>query len=358
MIASLLGRPTVAAVAVFPVLLGLASTTASNSGPRARAGKRAGARGCGHAARGGPAIVIAALATTAGFLALLISPVPMVRGFGVLLMVGVAVALASPSARAGGLALAERALGATRRVVARRGRDPALLGRPVIRRRRPTIPIRGRRRSAASGSCGHWRITAARGVLAVALVLAVAGWVLGTQTAVQSDITKLVPSGMPALRHLDRLERVSGVSGEVDVLVHARNVASPAVSAGCTPTSSRSLAHSATTRRRVRRRDAVPGAVAARPAGAAGERLATGRRSLRCYGRSPVTSQRAVLTSTTATRLLAFGIRLMPLRRAATGDRADARGAGPAAAASALGSPACRCSRRTRSGLARPRGGC
>ena len=58
-----------------------------------------------------------------------------------------------------------------------------------------------------------------RRVLAVALVLAAGGWVLDAHTAVQSDITKLVPSGMPALRHLDTLERVTGVSGEVDVLV-------------------------------------------------------------------------------------------------------------------------------------------
>ncbi len=40
---------------------------------------------------------------------------------------------------------------------------------------------------------------------------------LDTQTTVQSDVTKLVPSNMPALRDLNTLERVTGVSGEIDV---------------------------------------------------------------------------------------------------------------------------------------------
>ena len=40
-----------------------------------------------------PAIATAALATGVGFLVLLLSPVPMVRGFGALLIAGVAVAL-------------------------------------------------------------------------------------------------------------------------------------------------------------------------------------------------------------------------------------------------------------------------
>src|SRR4051812_6258793 len=52
-------------------------------GARARAGA---------AALGGPTIATACLATGAGFLVLLLSPVPMVRGFGLLLVVGIALA--------------------------------------------------------------------------------------------------------------------------------------------------------------------------------------------------------------------------------------------------------------------------
>ena len=55
------------------------------------------------------------------------------------------------------------------------------------------------------------------------------GWVADTQTSVQSDVTKLVPASMPALRDLHTLEKVTGVSGEIDVVVHAGNVATPSV---------------------------------------------------------------------------------------------------------------------------------
>jgi hypothetical protein len=64
-------------------------------------------------------------------------------------------------------------------------------------------------------------------LLAVAAMLAILGWVADTQTTVQSDVTKLVPSSMPALRGLHTLEHVTGVSGEIDVVVHAGNVATP-----------------------------------------------------------------------------------------------------------------------------------
>jgi predicted RND superfamily exporter protein len=65
-------------------------------------------------------------------------------------------------------------------------------------------------------------------VLALAAVLAVIGWVADTQTGVQSDVTKLVPTSMPALHNLKTLEKVTGVSGEIDVTVRSQNVATPA----------------------------------------------------------------------------------------------------------------------------------
>jgi predicted RND superfamily exporter protein len=80
---------------------------------------------------------------------------------------------------------------------------------------------RGMARRASALWAAPWRI------LAVGALLAVVGWVADTQTAVQSDVTKLVPSSMPALHGLRQLERVTGVSGEIDVVVHARDVATP-----------------------------------------------------------------------------------------------------------------------------------
>jgi predicted RND superfamily exporter protein len=64
-------------------------------------------------------------------------------------------------------------------------------------------------------------------VIALAAVLAVLGWIADTQTSVQSDVTKLVPSSMPALQNLRTLERVTGVSGEIDVTARSADVANP-----------------------------------------------------------------------------------------------------------------------------------
>ena len=103
-------------------------------------------------------------------------------------------------------------------------------------------------------------------VLALAAVLAVLGWVADTQTAVQSDVTKLVPTSMPALRNLNTLEQVTGVSGEIDVTVRAADVATPAIVKWMISYENQLL-----TPLRLRRgeglrpRHPVPGPVAARP---------------------------------------------------------------------------------------------
>ncbi|HXC23063.1 MAG TPA: MMPL family transporter, partial [Solirubrobacteraceae bacterium] len=56
-------------------------------------------------------------------------------------------------------------------------------------------------------------------VLGVGLVLAVLGWGLDTQTQVQTDISKLAPQNLSSLHNLDELERVTGVGGEIDLMV-------------------------------------------------------------------------------------------------------------------------------------------
>src|SRR3954470_17289712 len=83
---------TMASIAVLPVLIGLAvdyaiqfqSRVAEAEGDLRRA-----------AALGGPTLLTAGAATAAGFLVLVLSPVPMVRGFGVLLVIGIVIAFAA-----------------------------------------------------------------------------------------------------------------------------------------------------------------------------------------------------------------------------------------------------------------------
>ncbi len=84
---------------MLPILVGLAVDYAVQFQARV-AEADLSAPGAGRAAvtiataRGAPTLATAALATAVAFLALELSPVPMVQGFGVLLVVGVAVALA------------------------------------------------------------------------------------------------------------------------------------------------------------------------------------------------------------------------------------------------------------------------
>ncbi len=237
---------TMASIAVLPILIGLAVDYAIQFQSRvqeARGGDGAVQAVARAAAGGVPAIATAALATATGFLVLLLSPIPMVRSFGLLLVVGIAVAfLCALVAGSAAIVLADRdggVLGASLRgaadILADARRHAARL-RPRVRvsaapsgaltrvsAARPGVLARARPGALARRTLA---IVAARPgrVLLAGLVLAVLGWVADTQTPVQSDVTKLVPATMPALRDLRTLERVTGVSGEIDVTVRAANV--------------------------------------------------------------------------------------------------------------------------------------
>ena len=173
-----------------------------------------------------PAIATAALATAAGFLVLLLSPVPMVRGFGVLLVVGVGVAFAV--ALTGGTAALVALGGAPRGgPLARSARGAGeLLGAAA----RPPRAARRPRPARLGGGDAARRAGAARSrARASALALAAIGWVVDTQTEVRSDLQALVPQDLPAVRDLDTLQRATGVAGEVDVVVEGRDLADPKV---------------------------------------------------------------------------------------------------------------------------------
>jgi hydrophobe/amphiphile efflux-3 (HAE3) family protein len=243
---------TMASVAVLPVLVGLAvdyaiqfqSRVAEAFGdpgddgePRVSpAGARRAPLIASAAAAGAPTIVTAGAASAAAMLALLLSPVPMVRGFGVLLVVGVAIALAC--ALTVGAAAMARPAGALRL--------------PGAGRLGSRVGGRGRPRAAFSAPLGAaWRgarelvldnpltrllsrfalvgaVRRPERVLCIGLALAALGWGLDTQTKVETDITKLVPQSLGSLQALGELERTTGVAGEIDLMVSGRNVATPA----------------------------------------------------------------------------------------------------------------------------------
>ncbi len=221
---------TIASIAVLPVLIGLAVDYAIQLQARIEEEARAGALAIAPAARraallGAPTLAIAATATAAGFAALALSPVPMVRGFGLLLVVGIAIAFGCALlAGTAALVLAERA--AVPDALRSAGAGPGRALRDA--RARAGASALPRVRAGARAALSYAIERPAR-VLTLALLLAAAGWALDTQTRVESDIQKLVPQDLPALRDLDALQRSTGVGGEVDVVIQGADLTRPAV---------------------------------------------------------------------------------------------------------------------------------
>jgi len=216
------GALTMASIAALPILIGLAVDyaiqfqarydEASDNGSEPPAAARAAA------AAGGPTIATACLATAVGFLALQLSPIPMVRNFGLLLIAGIAIAFAL-SLTAGFAALARRDKWLLGRVA--RGEGPRTKTSPAgpsprDRTRPPELLL----------SLSVERPTL---VLGVAIALAVIGWGAGTQIETASRIQSLAPQNLEAVRNLSTLEETTGVSGELDVSVEAEDLTDPAV---------------------------------------------------------------------------------------------------------------------------------
>lgn len=225
LLALLGGSLTMASIAVLPVLIGLAVDYAIQFQARfgeARAGGLAPARAAtAAAAGGGPVIGTACLATAGGFAAFVLSPIPMVRSFGLLLVAGVAIAfVVAVTAGFAALALAGW----------RSERSPARLGAPrlgaSIGRRRAVAAARLRSTGKAALAVA---IAYPGRVLSAAVILAVCGWIAGAGTHVVSDIRDLAPSSLPALRDVNELQDETGVSGEVDVTVQSDNLTDPEV---------------------------------------------------------------------------------------------------------------------------------
>jgi uncharacterized protein len=230
------GSLTMASVAALPILIGLAvdyaiqfqarfEEASSSAEPRERAAMAAAA--------GGPTIATAGLATATGFLVLLLSPIPMVRGFGVALIIGIVFAflLALTAGFAALIQWHDR-------------ERPSDLPAPMPRTRERLTSARERASTlpgaslpgtfaAFLGRAGRGALTVAlthpRRVLLIGLAIAVLGWAADTQTKVVSDVRDLVPANLQALKDAKSLQNTTNVSGEIDVLVSAKDFSDPAV---------------------------------------------------------------------------------------------------------------------------------
>jgi hypothetical protein len=182
---------TPATVALLPVLVGLAAAFTALlqdrvSGPDASR------------------LAIAGVVTAAGMVALLVSPAPMMRSFGAIAAVGIVLAFAA--ALTAGVAA------------------PLVLERLPAGRLAPARPRRLERwGSAAFGAA----VRRPRRTLWIALGLSVAGWALGTQVSVVSDLRALVPSDGREARDANLLRDAASTEGQVSVLVHGKDLADP-----------------------------------------------------------------------------------------------------------------------------------
>jgi uncharacterized protein len=206
------GSLTMASIAALPILIGLAVDYAIQF--QARFDETGSAEEA--AARGGPTIAAACIATAAGFLALQLSPVPMVRGFGWFLIVGIAIAFVL-ALIAG---LGTLSLWRAGPVAAGDPPSPAVAeassGRGSLRRHPPVERLLSLAQAYPAA------------VIGVGVGLAVMGWAAGTRVETVSDIRELAPQSIEAVEGLNELQETTGVSGELDVSIHAPDLTDPA----------------------------------------------------------------------------------------------------------------------------------
>jgi hydrophobe/amphiphile efflux-3 (HAE3) family protein len=374
---ALLGHDlTIASVAALPVLIGLAVDYAIQTharfdearaeGLEPRAAARAAAR------RGAPTIGAAALATAGGFLVLLLSPVSIVHGFALVVIIGIGFALLC--ALTAGLATLTRfgrpgprpddlppLMPRTRSVLAAAGRriSARRAGRALERPRVSAALIAAcvvlavvaaavhtlwlwiaaavvvgavalllgllpRARSAlAAESLARGRsaldtaVLRPRKVLGVALALALVGFLLDPLVKVESDPRQLVPQNLGALRDLNELESATGVSGDIYVTVNAANVSDPAVVAWMARFQSSVLAAHGyqtgeTCRQATRPPELCPGPTLTDFIGGAPGQAQNASAVLDAL---PPYFSSALVSPDRRTANMSFGIRLMPLDR-------------------------------------------
>lgn len=154
-----------------------------------------------------PMILTACLSTAAGFASLFLTDFPLVAEFGLLLGAGLVVALVVCFVLAFSL-------------LAIRGQAPA--SSPWALEWLPRAGV-----SDLVGRFGSLSSRAPWRILAVGMVVAAAGWLASTGTRSATDIGELLPARDGAVKEQQQAERVTGQTGEVDLLVRGPDVTRP-----------------------------------------------------------------------------------------------------------------------------------
>lgn len=211
---------TMASMAVFPILIGLGVDYAIQFHNRAEEelakGESAEEAIINTVKHTGPAVGTAVVATLLGFVALLISPVPMVADFGKMSIVGtvlcylVSVFVLVPLLYVLDRRALNRKKGIAKKPEMKQGNDDSPLGKSIVRvslfmARNPMI------------------------IIVLATVLAVAGLYADERVGVQTDTKDFVPPDMQALQDLNKLNRITGGSDQLNIIIKAEDILDPGV---------------------------------------------------------------------------------------------------------------------------------
>ncbi|MDX8551657.1 hydrophobe/amphiphile efflux-3 (HAE3) family transporter [Methanospirillum sp. J.3.6.1-F.2.7.3] len=198
-----------AVIAAFPVLIGLGIDYAIQFHARleeeARKGSLADAVRM-TITRTGPAVMFAMLATTMGFIAMFISPVPMIRSFGLVAIIGVVVCYFT-----------------------------SLIGIPLIAvliKYKPKGRIGEEKPTKADMVLSKTAVAIAKNpvpILMIAVLFAFIGLQVDSTIPISTSERTFVPSDMPAKISMDKVSRTIGSTTPVPVLIAGDNVLSPDV---------------------------------------------------------------------------------------------------------------------------------
>jgi predicted RND superfamily exporter protein len=147
------------------------------------------------------------------------------------------------------------------------------------------------------------------------LAIAAIGWAADTQTEFVSDVRKLVPQDLPALKDINELERETGVSGEIDVMISGNDLTEPHVISWMTNFQKRVLEQHDWQSGKTCRQEQNPPELC--PALSLTDLFrqtpGTGTDARSLLAAVPPYFSQAVITADRRTANLAFGIRLQPL---------------------------------------------
>lgn len=217
---------TMASMAVFPILIGLGADYAIQFQSRIEEelakGESAEEAIIDTIKHTGPAVAIAVTATSLGFIALLISPVPMIQDFGKMSLVGVILCyLVSMFVL---VALLYRLDRRSLEKESEKNLKKELNGNkttvePATEHNSPLGTFLAR---VSLLTTKHYMI-----VIALASIFAIAGLYADEHVGVQTDTKDFVPQDMQALQDLNKLNRVMGGSDQLSIIIRADDIMDP-----------------------------------------------------------------------------------------------------------------------------------